>query len=606
MSSVSLFGYDPEERASLIRAARGLIPADVAIVNANVVSVATGEVLEGLAVIVKGRRVAALVPAGDASRYVGSDTLVVDAGGDYALPGFIDPHIHIESSLLDPYGFSKVALAHGTTAVVADPHEIANVLGSEGVRLFADASASLPLKILIDVPSCVPATDPSLGLETSGSVIGAKEVAELLSMKSSVGLGEVMDFVSVLEGRAEVLSKVRAAHEGCRAVDGHAPLLRTPDLDAYISAGIGSDHESTSLEEALEKVRRGMFVYLREGSAWKDLRNLVGLARDLDCALCSFTSDDVNVLDLFEQGHMDRIVNLAIEYGVDPIRAIKYATLHPALRYGLVDHVGLVAPGRFADVVLTHSIERIRPHTVFASGRTIYYKGELMEKLERPSYPDWALNSVRVKRVPGPEDLVPSAGLSEGVAKVNVIEAFPGSTLTKRSVEDVPIAGGKLRSMPERDLAYVAVVERHRATGNMAVGLVRGLGIGFGGIAQTIAHDSHNIIVAGLDPRDMSMAVEEVVRIQGGIAVYDGGKLVGEVELRLAGLMSVKEPEEVYKEVSGLINRLHAEYGMDFHAFFMTLALLALPVIPEIRLTDRGLVDVMGARLIPLIVEERP
>ncbi|MGC9181586.1 adenine deaminase [Thermogladius sp.] len=597
----SLFKYDISERANLIKTARGLLPADIVVVNANVVSVTTGEVLENRAVLVKGRRIAGIVNSNGVSRYIGPDTLVIDGRGGYVAPGFIDPHIHIESSLLDPYGFSKVALRHGTTTVVADPHEIGNVLGVEGVRIFAEASLKLPLKILIDIPSCVPATSPSMGLETTAHVITARDIEKLADLENVVGLGEVMDFVSVVNSSEEVLEKVKVAYEKGLVVNGHAPLLPEDMLNAYISAGIFSDHESTEGLEALEKARRGMHVFIRQGSAWRDLEPLLQSLSKVDCEVCSFTSDDLNVVDLFEKGHMDRIVNEAIENGMDPVKAIKYATLRPATRLHLQEHIGVVAPARLADIFTFSRLEYVVPETVIANGGVIYYKGELKKEFVKPVYPDYALKTVNLKRLPAPEDLVPRASASKGTVKANVIEVKPGSALTKWVREDVEVVDH--RPVLGEDELYVSVIERHKGSGSIGRGIIKGLGVRIGGLAQTIAHDTHNVIVAGRDPVDMSLAVKKLAEIQGGIVAVHEGEVLGLVELRLAGLMSVKEPEEVYSEYKNFVNRLREKLDVEFESFFMTLALVALPVIPELRITDKGLVDVMNAKLVPLFLE---
>ncbi|WP_440059102.1 adenine deaminase [Thermogladius sp. 4427co] len=595
-----LFRYDPAERRDLIKTARGLIPADLVVTNTNLVSVATGEVLEGKTVIVKGRRIAGIVDDRIASKYIGSGTLVIDGKGRYLVPGFIDPHIHIESSLLDPYGFAKIALKHGTTTVVADPHEIGNVLGVEGVRIFSEAASKLPLKILIDLPSCVPATNPNLGLETIGNIISSSDMHKLIELDNVIGLGEVMDFFSVVNYDEEVLEKIRIAYEKGLVVNGHAPLLPEEMLNAYISAGIYSDHESTLAAEALEKVRRGMFVFAREGSAWRDLKALFEVLARTDCELCAFTSDDLNVAELFEKGHMDRVVNEAIEMGMDPVRAIKYASLKPAMRLHLEEHIGLVAPGRLGDFFLSKRLEYLEPETVVSNGEVIYYDGELKKEFPKPTYPEYALKTVNLRKIPSPSDLIPSSDIGNGAVKANIIRVQPGSALTKWVTEVIDIRDHK--PILHEDELYVAVIERHKGTGNIGKGIVKGLGVRIGGIAQTIAHDTHNIIVAGTNPEDMSLAVKIVHDIQGGIVAVNDKEVVGIVELKLAGLMSVKEPEEVYAEFKRFVNRMKEGFQVEFESFFMTLSLVALPVIPELRITDRGLVDVVNARLVPLFI----
>ena len=599
-----IFSYNIDERRRLIETIRGRRPADLVITNVNIVLVTTGEILEDSSIIVSGRRIAGIGRYRELDKYVGRETIVVNGRGGYAVPGFIDPHVHIESSLLTPRGFVKLALKHGTTTVVADPHEIGNVLGVRGVEIFLEEARDLPLKILIDIPSCVPATDPKYGLETVGSVIGAEEIEKLAEMEGTVGLGEVMDFVSVVNANPEVLRKIEIAHRYGLIVNGHAPLLAGELLDAYISAGIWSDHESTMYEEALEKIRKGMYVFIREGSAWRDLKALSKLLEEgVDCRLCSFASDDINVTELYEKGHMDRIVNEAIELGIDPIKAIQLATIGPAMRIHLEDHVGVIGPARLADIVLTPSLKYIDVSTVIANGEIIYHEKRPQKQLPRPNIPGYAKKTVNIGRIPGPKDLlIPYNGGSR--VKVNVIGVQLGSALTKHIVEELDVDNGYIMADPSRDIIYAAVIDRHHATGSIGRGFIKGLRFRAGAIAQTIAHDTHNLIVAGNNPYDMVEAIKRIVEIQGGIVVVDRGEVIAEIPLPVAGLMSDEEPEVVYRRYMDMIRVLKERYDLEFESFFMNLALAALPVIPEIRLTDRGLVDVNNARIIPVVADQ--
>jgi len=602
----SIFKYDVEERINLINTIMGRKPADIVISNVNIVLTTTGEILEDANIVISGKRIAGMGKINELHRFVGRETIVIDGENNYVLPGFIDPHVHIESSLLTPRGFAKLALRHGTTTIVADPHEIGNVLGSKGVELFVEASKNLPLKILIDIPSCVPATDPSFGLETTANIIGIDEIEKLAMLEGTIGLGEVMDYVSVLNASKYVLEKIRIANKYGLIINGHAPLLQGEKLDAYIDAGIWSDHESTTLEEAIEKIRKGMYVFIREGSAWKDLKALSPLLKNnsIDLRLCSFASDDINVVDLMEKGHMDRIINIAIEYGIDPIKAIQLATIGPAIRLHLEDHIGIIGPARLADIVFTKSIEYIEPHTVIANGEIIYYKGELKKPLPEYNYPKYALNTVNIGKIPKPEDLLVKVNVKRGIVRANIIQVIPGSAITKRVVEELVVENGVVLPDPSRDIILATVIDRHKATGSIGKGFIKGLGFRAGAIAQTIAHDTHNLIVAGSNPEDMVEAIKWINNNQGGIVVVDNGEVLAGIPLRLAGLMSTEEPEKVYEEYKNLTNILMKKYGLEFEAFFMTLGLVALPVIPEIRLTDKGLVDVNKAKIIPLIVDE--
>jgi adenine deaminase len=594
--------YNIEERSRLIEVASGKLPADIVITNVHIILPHTEEILEKHSIVVKDRRIAGIVEDELVSKHISEETLIIDGSNDYVLPGFIDLHVHIESSLLDLIGFSKIALKHGTTTVVADPHEIANVLGVSGVELFVKASLNLPLKILIDIPSCVPATDPALRLETTPHVISDKEIEQLACLDNIIGLGEVMDFLSVINSSDKVLRKLKIASEKRLIVNGHAPLLTGRMLDAYVSAGILSDHESTSYHEALEKLRKGMWLYIREGSAWRDLAELSKiLLEKSNCELCAFVSDDVNVYDLFTQGHVDRIVNLAIEYGLDPIKAIKYATFNPAIRLHMEDHIGLLAPGRIADIVFSKNIKEIKPHTVISNGDVIYYKGELKKSFPRYYYPEEALNTVKLGPLLENFSFTPRIGEINGTALVNIINVQPGSALTKRTVEELVVEDGEIRCDPSRDIMYVAVADRHSGTGSFSTGFIKGLGFKAGAIAQTIAHDTHNLIVSGWNQQDMQVAVKEIARIQGGIVVVAERQVIAEIPLRLAGLMSIEEPEEVFKKYVNMVEVLHEKYGLNFESYFMTLALISLPVIPEVRITDKGLVDVSKGRLISLV-----
>lgn len=597
-----IFSYVKEERARLIRTARAIEPATLVIKNVDLVATTTGEILENMSIVVSGRRIASIVE-GDPEKYIGLRTKVIDGHGQYAMPGFIDAHIHIESSLLTPTGFSMLALKHGTTTVVADPHEIANVLGVDGVKLFIEESQNLPMKILIDIPSCVPATDPAFGLETTNKVIGPEDIAKLGELEGVYGLGEVMDFVSVTNASDYVLEKLRIAHNLGLVINGHAPLLTGEMLDAYIDASIWSDHESTNPREALEKLRKGMYLFIRQGSAWQDLEALVEVIKNpkIDCRLCGFVSDDLNVIDLYEKGHMDRIINEAVELGVDPVKAIQLATIGPAIRLHIDDHIGVVGPARFADIVLSPSLQRLEPKTVISMGEIIYRDDELLYDFERPRIPEWAKRTVNIPREIRPEELLIRI---DGVDKVrvNAIKVTPGSALTELSVEELPVKNGYISCDSHRDIIHLAVVERHKGTCNIGKGFIKGLGFKAGAIAQTIAHDTHNLVVAGKSPEDMSIAISRVREIQGGIVIVDSGKIVAEVELPVAGLMSDEDPYTVYRKFKNLTRKV-SSYGVEFEAFFMTLALVALPVIPEVRLTDRGLVDVNSARIIDVIVK---
>ncbi len=593
-----------ETPRNLIKAALGEIKADIIIEDTKLVSVVTGEILENNTIVIYNGYIVRVGRIDNVEKYIGSKTIRIDGSKYYALPGFIDGHVHIESSLLRVTEFGRLAIKHGTTTVIADPHEIGNVLGIDGVKYFIEESRYTPLRIFFDVPSCVPAVDPSFSLDTPGAIIDAGQIAVLMQDPSVIGLGEVMDMLSVLQAKLEVLSKIASARLAGKTVDGHAPLLRDEALDAYLCAGISSDHESTSTEEGLEKLRKGMYVMLREGSAWKDLGALSKLVTEhnIDCRRCLLVTDDISVEDLVEKGYLDYVVNLAIEYGIDPVKAIQMATINPAEHFKLDDRLGIIAPGRYADIVLSPSIEKIVVDKVFVNGDLVYGSGEWLYKTDGIyRYPEKAYKTIRIKRIPEPEDLLIKVDARKGFAEVNVIQAMPGSSLTKWVKGYVPIDHGYLKADIDDDILHIAVIERHHATGNIGKGFVKGFKLARGAIAQTIAHDTHNLIVVGTNPYDMAVAIKRIVEIGGGITIVVDGKEEATIKLPIAGLVSDENYEAVYKELKHM-EEVSGSLGINFNNIHMTLGLIALPVIPELRITDKGLVDVMNGRIVEPII----
>lgn len=592
--------------ATLILAAQGRIKPDIIIKNVNWVNVVTGEVIGNSAIVVMGKYIVRVGNIRDLSRYVSEKTFIIDGKGYYAVPGFIDAHVHIESSMLTVTEFSKLALMHGTTSVVADPHEIANVLGYEGIKLFIEEAKYVPLRVFFEVPSCVPATDPSLNLETPGHVLNHEVVSKLLEEPSIIGLGEVMDFISVLNASEDILRKIVASRIIGKVIDGHAPLLNDEQLDAYILAGISSCHESVFEEEGLRKLRKGMYLMVREGSAWKDLKEVIKVVtkRDVDTRRVLLISDDTEVRDLIERGYMDYIVRSAIEEGVDPIKAIQMVTINAAEHLRLDDRLGIIAPGRLADIVLLRDMKSVSVSHVFVDGKLIVKDGKYVHRAESKfKYPRKAYETVKFKPIEKVEDLLIKAEGSKAV--VNIIEVIPGKALTKWGRDTVPIVNGYLSSDLSKDIVHICVIERHHHTGNIGKGFVKGFKIKEGAIAQTIAHDTHNLIVMGTDPHDMLKAINEIKRSGGGIVVVSKGRVIGKVVLPIAGLMSDKKAERVYEEVKD-IEKAFKTVGIDFSNSFLTLGLIALPVIPELRITDKGLVDVMNAKLVDTVIEVIP
>ena len=508
--------------------------------------------------------------------------------GLFLAPGLINGHLHLESSLLSPGEYTRLALPRGTTTVVLDPHEIANVLGVPGIDALIDASRDLPLDFFFVAPSCVPATP----LETAGASLSIKEIEKLLSEPGVLGLGEMMNFPGVLNQDPEVIGKIGAARKVQKAVDGHAPLLSGKSLNAYIASGIESDHECTRKEEAQEKLRLGMWLMIREGSAAKNLQDLLPAVTPQNSRRCLFVLDDLEPADLLKKGEMDHLLRESIGRGFDPLTAIQMATLNPAERFGFKDR-GAIAPGRRADIIAMADLKEFRPHLVIKNGKVAAREGK--------TYPfrvqDWDKRTLRTVKIKPLNDF--SFDLPLSGEKAWAIGLVPDQILTRKLAVLVrKDSRGFVRSDPESDVLKIAVVERHRASGRIGLGLVKGLGLKRGALATSVAHDSHNIIVAGADDFDMKTAVQEIEKMQGGLVVVEEGKVLAGLALPVAGLMSLQPAETVAAEMESL-NQAAREIGATLQNPFITLSFLALPVIPELRITDQGLVDVSEFRIIP-------
>lgn len=594
-----------ETPKNLVKAALGKIKADLVIKETNIVNVVTGEILELWNIIIYDGYIVRMDKTVDLEKYIGDKTIVINGEKYYSLPGFIESHVHIESSMLNVREFGKLAAMHGVTSVVTDPHEMGNVLGIDGIRYFIEESRYSPVRFYFEVPSCVPAVDPSLGLDSGGKTIDAGQVAMLMQDPGIIGLGEVMDFLSVLNTRTEVFVKIASAKLLRKIVDGHAPLLSGEKLDAYLVAGITSDHESTNPEEALEKLRKGMYIFMREGSAWKDLEALVKLITEynIDSRRITIATDDISVEDLVEKGYLDYIINKAIGLGVDPVKAIQMVTINPAEHLKLDDRIGIIAPGRYADIVLSPRIEKIDVQVTIINGEIVYKDGEWLYKEPGTyNYPEKARKTINIKDMPKPDNLLLKAPVETGSVLVNVIEAIPGSALTKWVKERLRVENGYIKCEPERDIIHIAVLDRHHGSGNIGKGFVKGLKLRKGAIAQTIAHDTHNLIAVGTNANDMVEAIKAIVRAGGGIALSVDGKIRALIELPIAGLVSDKDYRIVYSQLKH-IEKVVKNFGVDFNNIHMTIGLIALPVIPELRITDKGLVDVVNGKIVEPVVE---
>ncbi len=593
--------YSPDNLRRIVWAAQGRLKSDLIITNADIVDVVVGDIREKVNIAVWNGYVVR-VGYFDVDRYRGDETLLIDASNcEMVTPGFIEPHVHIESSLLTIQEFSKVAAVHGTTTVAADPHEIANVLGVEGVKMFIEESKHVPIRVFFYAPSCVPPT--KAGLDTVGAVVSVKDVEELLNYDEVIGLGEVMDFLGVLNADDELLSKISLARLKGKVVDGHAPQLSEDMLVPYSAVGIEGDHESVFITEALMKLRNGMYILIREGSAWRDLDELSKMLTymRINTRYLVFASDDIEVTELVDDGHIDRILRRAVSLGIDPITAVQMATINAA-EYLRLHELGAITPGRLADIVILKRFRRFEVNDVIVGGKVIVRNGSFIAYTGSGySYPIKAYRTMNVGRKIAEDDLAIKAPINNGLVKFLAIRAVPGKAITKKEVIKTQVSDGLIR-LPEGDYAYVATIERHHATGNIGKCIVTGLGLRKGAIAQTVAHDVHNIVVVGKTLNEMVKAVEEVVRMGGGMAAVVNGVVIGHVALPIAGLMSDKSFNEVYEELESYREAL-LTLGINYHECFMTIALLSLSVIPEIRVTDKGVVDVLKGKIVNPVLD---
>jgi adenine deaminase len=565
------------ELAQIIKLARGDEPAEILLANARIVNVYTGETYPAEIALADGR--IAGIGAGYAAHQV------IDLGGRYVCPGFIDAHVHIESSMVPPHEFARAVVARGTTTVIIDPHEIANVLGLEGIRYMFDAAKYNPLSVFVMMPSCVPATD----METAGAYLRWYDISHYLSDRWVLGLGEMMNFPGVVFGDEEVLNKLRGFEEGIR--DGHAPGLSGRDLVAYVAAGIGSDHESTTVEEMREKLRLGMVVFIREAT---NARNLLSLIPGLTVAngprVC-FCTDDRQPADLLNEGHVDFLIRKAISEGVSPLMAIAMATLNTANYFRLYDRGG-IAPGKRADLVVFSDLQDIHAEMVFRGGRLVARDGKVIP-WDRPLKPVVLRSSMNVnwERV--------NLRIAAQGRRGRVIGVIPDQLITEHLIEELTVRDGEVACDPGRDIAKIAVIERHQATGNFGLGLVKGIGLQRGAIASTIAHDSHNIVVVGLDDVSMWTAARAVTDMRGGMVAVEGDRILAKLPLPIAGLMSDQAIEDVRDQMEDLIQAAR-QLGSHLRDPFTAISFLALPVIPSLKITDKGLVDVDRFQIVPL------
>lgn len=567
------------DRKKLVQVALGNEPADLVLKNAEVFHVFTGEFLNADVAIVDG------YIAGVGENYTGITE--IDLSGKFLLPGYIDSHINIESSTLLPDEFARAAISNGTTTVIMDPHEIANVCGTAGIRFMLEATERIPLNVYMTLPSCVPASR----LDTSGAILEADDLKPILSHPRVLGLGEMMDFHGVLNLNEGVYAKLSMADN--ILVEGHAPGLKDKTLMAYAAAGIRSDHECTTPEQALQRLRAGMHLHLREGAVSKNFMALSEVINQDTAPYISFCADDISAEELLKEGHINKIVRMAISRKVPVATVLQIATINTAKYYGLKD-VGAIAPGYKADILVMDSQNVRMPRQVYKSGQLVCTDGVVVD-IPKTVIPPEVMNTINIKGIRKEDLKIPMNG-----NMANVIGIVPYQVVTKHFKLQVAVKNGEVISDIENDILKLAVFERHHGTGNVGLGLVKGLGLKSGAIASSIAHDSHNIIVAGTNDTDMILAVEEISRIGGGIVIVENGSILSCFPLPIAGLMTDLPAQEVADKQAELREISHSLGVYSFINPFLTLSFCSLPVIPALKLTDQGLVLVATGKYIPV------
>ncbi|MEO7166096.1 MAG: adenine deaminase [Spartobacteria bacterium] len=557
--------------------ARGETPAEIVFKNAQLVNVLSAEIYLTSVAVEDGR----VVGLGD---YNGRE--VFDLEGAWLAPSLIDGHFHVESTMLTIPEFVRAAVPHGTGAMVIDPHEFANVLGLEGIRYVLDSSKNLPIDFFIMLPSCVPATH----LETAGANFTADDLALMIADERIAGVAELMNYPGVFLGMESELAKIRAGKG--KAIDGHAPGLRGKNLNAYSLAGVRSDHESTELEEAREKLRLGLHLLVREGSTERNLEHIIALVTPENSANCSFATDDKLAGDLVQEGHLDHSIRRAIELGLAPITAIQMGSINTARHYRLRNH-GAIAPRFWADFVVLDDLEKFRVRQVYKKGKLVAEDGRYLG--EKPAHTAQPRSTMNL-RYQAPNDFAVKA---DGAKKIKVIEIVPNQIITNQVIEKPKVSDGQVVADTERDILKLVVLERHRATGNVGVGFVRGFGLERGALGSTVAHDAHNVVVLGTNDDDIASAIRALEEMGGGQVAVADGQVAAALPLPIAGLVSDQPLESVIEKIAAL-DAAAKSLGCDLPAPFMSLSFLSLSPIPALRLTDQGLVDAVEMKLTSL------
>jgi len=590
----------PESAPDLIDVAAGRKPADMVVRDGRWVNVHSGEIIDGMDVAIVAGRFAAIGP--NLQSAVGPQTQVVDANGRYMVPGLCDAHMHVESGMVTVTEFARAVIPHGTTSMFIDPHEIANVLGSKGVRLMHDEAMAQPINVFVQAPSCVPSAP---GLETTGATLSAEEVAEMMGWPNIIGLGEMMNFPGVIAKDAKMLAEIAATQNAGKTVGGHyaSPDLGAP-FAAYVAGGPADDHEGTRKEDAIARVRNGMRAMLRLGSAWYDVATQVkAITEDgLDSRNFVLCTDDSHSGTLVNDGHMDRVVRHGIAHGLKPITAIQMATLNTASHFGLERELGSITPGRRADLFLTSDLAALPIELVIGHGKVLAENGHLTAQMPAWEYPEFARKTVNLGKTYAAADFAITAPAGRNSVTARVIGVIENQAGTRALERTLPVEDGLVAMDGENDVCQIALVERHRGTGQVVNALVSGFGYNVDcAVASTVAHDSHHMIVVGTNRDDMALAANTLGQVGGGAVVVSRGKVLALVELPIAGLMSDERAEVVARKAEALVAAM-AECGCTLNNAYMQHSLLALVVIPELRISDIGLVDVRTFERVELFV----
>lgn len=580
----------------LAKVALGEEKAELVIQNGTLVNVITEELLPNIDVAISKGRIAYV---GKADHTIGAATTVIDATGKYIAPGLMDGHMHVESTMLTVTEFARIALTKGTTSIFMDPHEIANVFGVEGVKQMHKEGQQLPMQVFTTFPSCVPATD---GLEDAGATLEVLDIKEGLTWDNVVGLGEVMNFPGVITGEPKMLGEIQETMLADKTITGHFPDGSNEMLQAYIASGVTSCHETVNREQALEKLRLGMYVMIREGSAWQDVKEVIKIVTEDRVATdyLLLVTDDVYPQTLVEKGHINHVVRRAIEEGVDPVTAIKMATLNVARYFNMAADFGSITPSKCADIMILDSLEKMEPSDVIVDGEVVVAKKQVVANLPNYTYPAHMKQSVHVKNKLVPADFNVKVNTPAEQVVVNTIKVIENSARTEKMETKLRVENQFVLPDLTQDVIKLACIDRHHQSGDISVAFVHGFQLKRGAVASTVAHDSHNLLVMGVSEADMAFAANVLIDLGGGMVVVEDGKVLAQVPMPIAGLMSDASAEQVVTQVKELEEGWNA-LGCPIHAPFMTFSLIALPVIPEVRISNRGLVDVTTFSLIDVV-----